>query len=103
MDEVEKLNELVWAVVAAIPQGCVRTYGDVASLIGFPSHARYVGSVLKKLPKGTALPWHRVVNAKGEISFPEGSDGYLRQKCLLEKEGIVFVGKKLSLKTYRAD
>ena len=52
---------------------------------------------MKKLPKDTKLPWHRVVNAQRRISFAENTDGYLRQKEKLEKEGWVIVGNKLTL------
>ncbi|PCH65792.1 MAG: cysteine methyltransferase [Gammaproteobacteria bacterium] len=95
-----ELNELTWQIVAAIPYGKVLTYGQVARLCGFPNHARYVGSTLKRLPKDTTLPWHRVVNAKGELSFPVGGDAYNRQRSLLEKEGIIFKKDKLSLAIY---
>ena len=95
-----KLNEIIWQVVASIPKGKVATYGQVARVCGFPNHARYVGSTLKKLPTGTTLPWYRVINAKGEISFPQGSDAYTRQKSLLESEGVKFNNTKLSLSVY---
>lgn len=35
------------------------------------------------------LPWHRVINVKGQISLPHGY-GYELQKALLEEEGVVF-------------
>tara|TARA_R110001606_G_scaffold399310_1_gene584726 strand:+ start:51828 stop:52145 length:318 start_codon:yes stop_codon:yes gene_type:complete len=94
------LNEIIWQVVASIPKGRVATYGQVAKLAGYPSHARYVGATLKKLPTDSTLPWHRVVNAKGELSFPQDSGQYLKQKSLLEAEGITFKSFKLSLNTY---
>lgn len=77
------------------------TYGQVASMAGLPGYARYVGAVLKKLPMGSRLPWHRVINASGRISFPHGSEQYYRQKQLLEAEGIVFVNGRLSLQKFR--
>ncbi len=95
-----KLNEIIWQVVASIPNGKVATYGQIARICGFPNHARYVGTTLKNLPKDTTLPWHRVVNAKGKISFPQGSDAYNRQKSLLESEGVIFNNTKLSLNIY---
>lgn len=95
-----KLDEIIWQVVASIPMGKVATYGQVAKLCGFPKHARYVGTTLKKLPTGTTLPWYRVINAKGEISFSRGSDAYKRQKSLLESEGVIFNNTKVSLSVY---
>ncbi|MFK7793917.1 MAG: MGMT family protein [Gammaproteobacteria bacterium] len=94
------LNEIIWQIVAAIPKGKVCTYGQIARSAGYPSHARYVGSTLRNLPKNSRLPWHRVVNAQGKISFPPDSEAYNRQKSLLESEGVVFIDKKLSLKDY---
>jgi len=95
------LNEIIWQIVAAIPRGKVATYGQVAKSAGYPGHARYVGSTLRNLPTNTTLPWHRVVNAQGRLSFPPGSDAYKRQLSLLASEGAVFIDKKLSLKDYR--
>ena len=101
--ESPKINEIVWQIVAAIPRGKIATYGQVARLAGYPNHARFVGTTLKKLPKGTRLPWHRVINAKGEISFPKGSPSYKRQLALLESEGVMFNDGRVSLKTYGWD
>jgi methylated-DNA-protein-cysteine methyltransferase-like protein len=98
-----KLNEMIWQVVAAIPYGKVATYGQIAKICGFPGHARYVGTTLKRLPEDTLLPWYRVINAKGEISFPVGSEAYNRQKSRLEQEGIKFKGTKIDLSVYGWD
>ena len=76
-----------------IPRGKVATYGQVAALAGMPAHARFVGRVLANLPRGTRLPWHRVVNAKLRISLREGSGGHRTQRQRLEQEGIEFVGE----------
>ncbi|GGB80331.1 O6-methylguanine-DNA methyltransferase [Marinobacterium zhoushanense] len=94
------LNELIWQIVASIPEGKVATYGQIATLAGYPNHARYVGTTLKKLPKDTGLPWHRVVNARGESSFPKGSDAYKRQMERLEAEGVIFRNGRLSFSRY---
>jgi methylated-DNA-protein-cysteine methyltransferase-like protein len=78
----------IYAVVRRIPEGRVATYGQVASLAGLAGHARQVGYALHALPKGTALPWHRVVNADGGISLRSMPGGELVQRGLLEREGI---------------
>lgn len=87
-------------VVASIPKGKVTSYGQVAKLCGYPGYGRYVGSVLKQLPQNTTLPWHRVINAKGEISFPIGSEAYLKQLSLLTKDGIESKNGKISVCIY---
>ncbi len=77
-----------------IPHGKVASYGQIAALIGLPSHARFVGRVLRQLPKGTKLPWHRVVNANLRIS-PRGG-GEAAQKQRLEAEGVSFIGARIA-------
>ncbi len=87
-------HERIWQVVAAIPHGKVATYGQVASLAGMPNQARLVGRVLSRLPAGTQLPWHRVLNAAGRISNPNA----VRQQERLAEEGLTFVQGRLNLK-----
>ena len=94
------LDQIIWQIVASIPAGKVATYGQVAKQAGFPNHARYVGATLKKLPKNTSLPWHRVLNAKGEISFPVNSEPYKKQKALLADEGVNFLKGRINFKLY---
>ncbi|HZL86592.1 MAG TPA: MGMT family protein [Candidatus Krumholzibacteria bacterium] len=78
------------AVVRRIPRGRVATYGQVAALAGLPGHARLVGYTLHALPDNSPVPWHRVINTRGEVS-PRGERGAeLLQRALLEGEGVVF-------------
>ena len=58
----------IYRVVRRIPRGRVATYGQIAALAGLPGHARQVGYALHATPDDTELPWHRVINARGEIS-----------------------------------
>ncbi|HEX2190543.1 MAG TPA: MGMT family protein [Longimicrobiaceae bacterium] len=83
--------ERVYAVVRRIPRGRVATYGQVAALAGLPGQARRVGYALAALPGGSAVPWHRVVNAQGRISA-RGTDpgSVLPQRFRLEEEGVGF-------------
>lgn len=90
----------VWQVVLGIPRGHVLTYGEVARLAGMSRAARRVSQAMRRAPKGMNLPWHRVVNAQGKISFPEDSSGFRRQKDLLEAEGVVFVKGRIDLERY---
>ncbi len=93
----------IYAAVAAIPRGCVATYGQVAALAGAPRHARQVGYALFDLPEGTQLPWHRVVNARGEISQRSEPSGGREsvQRSKLEGEGIEFRNGRVDLGTCR--
>jgi len=87
--------------LAQIPHGYVTTYGALAKAAGLPGYARFVGQVLRQLPKGTKLPWHRVVNAQGKLSFPLSSDAYQEQKTRLQGEGIELHNDKINFKKYR--
>ncbi len=80
----------IYEAVKRIPRGRVATYGQIAALAGMGGHARQVGYALHALPEGSRVPWHRVVNAQGRVSFSPGSDGALVQRRLLEKEGVRF-------------
>jgi methylated-DNA-protein-cysteine methyltransferase-like protein len=83
--------EAICAVVRRIPSGWVATYGQIATMAGMPRRARLVGRVLQHLDSTTNIPWHRVVNAKGEVSFSlSRNGGDILQRRLLEKEGIKF-------------
>ncbi len=93
--------EAIYQCLRHVPPGKVVTYGQLAKLAGLSSAARFVGTTLKKLPKDTQLPWFRVINAQGKISFPEDHPHYSRQKHLLEKDGVEFYGNKVSLSQYQ--
>jgi methylated-DNA-protein-cysteine methyltransferase-like protein len=82
--------ELIRETVRQIPRGRVATYGQIASEAGFPGQARMVGYALHTLPIGSAVPWHRVINAQGRISFPKGTDAYRKQRHLLKSESVGF-------------
>ena len=92
----------IYSVVEAIPTGQVATYGQVAALAGFAGQARQVGYALNSLPSESDLPWHRVINAKGEVS-PRSESGWDNfQRHLLEEEGVVFADNgKIDLARYR--
>jgi len=90
----------VWKVVSEIPPGHVLTYGEVARLSGNPGWARRVSQALRRAPRKMKLPWHRVINSQGKISFPEDSSGWTRQKDLLEDEGVIFLNGKINLERF---
>ena len=90
----------IWRTVQRIPQGRVATYGQVADQAGLPRRARLVGHALRRAPQDLALPWHRVINAQGRLSFPRGSDSYRLQRERLESEGVTFIGGRIDLGRY---
>jgi len=80
--------ELIWSVVRKIPRGRVATYGQIAELAGLEGHARQVGYALHNLPERSNVPWHRVINARGQVSTHPDEAGTYRQIERLRAEGI---------------
>ena len=81
--------ERIYREVRRIPRGKVATYGKVAKIVGRCT-ARMVGYAMAALRGRTDVPWQRVINYKGEISPRAHGDGGLRQRKLLEGEGVRF-------------
>lgn len=98
--ESDSFKQRVWQIIAAIPYGSVATYGDVAILAGSPRAARQVGGILKRLPEGGKLPWHRVINRNGEISLV-GNDFARQRNALLSEDIEVSQEGKVCLQRYR--
>jgi len=82
------LHSRIKKVIARIPRGRVATYGQIARIARLPGQARLVGYALHALPAESPIPWHRVLNTKGELSTRGLSAE--RQRKLLEKEGVRF-------------
>ncbi len=98
------IYDRIYDYVRQIPEGKIATYGQIADMASLFGKARLVGYALFRVdPQTSDIPWHRVVNAKGEISqspFRNGGD-YL-QRSLLEQEGIEFsTTGKINLSEYR--
>lgn len=94
---MEAFTKRVVYLIENIPEGQVMTYGQVAQVAGNKSAARQVAWILSSMSKKYKLPWHRVINAKGEISHT-GSE----QRELLELEGIEFsLRGKVDLNEYQ--
>jgi len=82
----------------------VATYGQVAALAGLSGQARQSGYALHDLPDGSDVPWHRIINARGEVSprAEPGWDAY--QRHLLEEEGVEFDDRgRIDLDRFRWD
>lgn len=90
----------IYQVLRLIPAGKVVTYGEVAKLAGLGRAARFVGTTLRKLPKDSQLPWHRVVNSQGRISLPDHHPSRKKQQDLLAEEGIVFINGRIDLQKF---
>jgi alkylated DNA nucleotide flippase Atl1 len=75
--------------VRATPAGYVRTYGDVS-----PGAPRAAGAALYACEDGS-VPWHRIVRADGSLA--KG----MRQRRLLEREGVPFRGERVDMRVAR--
>ena len=84
-EQTRLFRDDVLNIVSQIPCGRVTTYGYIAALAGWPSHARMVGRTLRYTPGAELLPCHRVVNIEGRTA-----PGWSRQRPLLEAEGVTF-------------
>jgi len=82
-------HQKVIEVIKKIPRGKVATYGMIATLAGSPKAARQVVRTLHTASDKERLPWHRVINSKGQISLKPGQ-GYEEQKGMLLQEGVIF-------------
>jgi len=84
-DRPRRSCEDVLDAVRAIPEGFVRTYGDLS-----PGAPRFTGAVLRGV--GDEVPWWRVVHADGTLAVGE------EQRLRLEAEGAPFLrGKRVRL------
>ena len=100
MTDADGRYERIYRVVRRIPKGRVATYGQIARLAGLPNGARQVGYALHRAPEG--LPWHRVINARGEVSRRSEPGPDDEQRWLLEQEGVVFdLRGRCDLRAYR--
>jgi len=81
------LSPQIISIIKRIPKGKVATYGQIAALAGNPRGARAVIWILHSSSGKEKLPWHRVINGKGQISLKPGQ-GYEEQRVMLESEGV---------------
>ncbi|MFF2447199.1 MGMT family protein [Neobacillus sp. NPDC058068] len=80
-------TENVIEIIRSIPEGKVMTYGQIAGLAGSPRAARQVVRILHSMSRAHRLPWHRVINAKGQIALQD-DESYNEQLLSLEAEGV---------------
>lgn len=100
--QISEFTKKVMQEIKKIPEGKVATYKQIAELAGKPQGSRGVAWVLHSCSTLYKLPWHRVLNSQGKISFDRTSHNFRQQKKRLEKEGVIFTLEgQLSLKTFQ--
>jgi methylated-DNA-[protein]-cysteine S-methyltransferase len=78
------LQMAVWKLIAEIPYGATRSYGDLARDLGDRTLAQAVGTACGRNPLPVVVPCHRVVGADGSlVGFGGGLD---RKRFLLDLE-----------------
>ncbi|RFU62531.1 MGMT family protein [Peribacillus glennii] len=87
-------------IIQSVPEGKVMTYGQVARLAGSPRGARQVVRILHSMSDNYKLPWHRIINSKGQIVIKDDESNSL-QKLLLEEEGVEVKGDGIDLALYQ--
>ena len=101
MENAKPFTGRVVRLIRSIPAGRVMTYGQIARLAGNPRGARQVVRILHAMSERYGLPWHRVVNARGEIAIPDAA-GRALQADLLRGEGVdVDADGRVDLARYR--
>jgi methylated-DNA-[protein]-cysteine S-methyltransferase len=80
----DEFQQRVWRVLARIPFGETRSYGDLARELGDVSLAQAVGAASARNPLSVIVPCHRVVGADGGLTGYSG--GLERKRFLLELE-----------------
>ncbi len=99
-NELAPFTRAVVETIRSIPSGRVMSYGQVAAVSGSPRGARQVVRILHTLSRKYDLPWHRVVNIRGEIALDEHGGGEQQER--LEAEGVEFgLEGKIDLSRYR--
>ncbi|OPA79248.1 DNA methyltransferase [Paenibacillus selenitireducens] len=98
---MQPFTRRVIEIIQGIPEGYVMTYGQVAELAGSRRGARQVVRILHSLSDKHGLPWHRVVNAKGEIAIQD-DEGRFTQTVYLQDEGVTMLANgTIDLERYR--
>lgn len=98
-DSAREIATAVYRLVRRIPSGRVLTYGEIAVRVGRPGGARAVGHAMSVCPPD--IPWHRVVNARGEISPRAHRSAMVTQRIRLEQEGVAFRAGRVMLARHR--
>ena len=92
---------LVWDIVRMVPAGQVTTFGQIASMIPPPPGVderdyarlapRFVGDAMNAVSwkDEASVPWHRVINGKGEISLPPDTKAAALQRARLRADGVM--------------
>ena len=88
--QISEFTKKVLQQISSVPKGKVATYKQIAELAGKPQGSRGVSWILHTCSTTYKLPWHRIINSQGKISFDRASSNFRKQKKLLMAEGVLF-------------
>lgn len=91
----------VIAIIQSIPEGKVMTYGQIARLAGSPRGARQVVRILHSMSRKHRLPWHRVINAKGELPALDDESSEIQAFQLMAEGVEVTKDRYINLERYQ--
>lgn len=97
----EARTRRILSTICDVPAGCVANYGQIAGLAGIPNGARQVGRALREQPKGSDVPWYRIVTASGRLAFAVGSEPWRRQRRKLASEGVIMKDDRVDMRRYQ--
>lgn len=78
----------VWEEIKKIPRGSVKTYKEIAYILGKPNSSRAVANACAKNPLIIEIPCHRVIRSDGFLGGYSGKGGIEQKRKLLIKEGF---------------
>ena len=82
-----KFQLQVWEEIKKIPKGSVKTYKEIASILGKPNASRAVANACSKNPLIIEIPCHRVIRSDGFLGGYSGKGGIQKKSELLIEEG----------------
>lgn len=92
---MDEKRSAILATLAAIPAGCVTSYGEVARRAGLPGYQRFVCRVLRELPDRTTTPWWRVLRGDGRLALDAGTNSGREQRARLCAEGVTVANDRV--------
>ena len=76
----------VWKAIRNIPKGKIKTYKELAIIIGRPKAARAIANACGKNPYPIKIPCHRVIRSDGTLGGYSTPGGIAAKRRLLKEE-----------------
>ena len=83
-----KFQLKVWEEIKKIPKGNVKTYKEIACILGKPNSSRAVANACAKNPLIIKIPCHRVIRSDGTLGGYSGRGGIRQKLKLLRSEKV---------------